>query len=228
MRVGGRPKKPAKYDDEPVAGPVRRCAVSRARRDRDDLIRFVAGPDGTVIPDLALKLPGRGVWVSAEKSAIAEAAKTRAFSMGFKRAVEASTDLADELEKLLVDRAVQALSIVNKAGQVISGFDKVSASLSTRSVSGLVHGADAASDGRNKLDRKYMAIAQEKGQKAQIVDCLTVSQLSLAMGRSNVVHAALTTGGAAVRFFNEARRLQRYRTGYLDTQQLEELHNEAS
>ncbi|MGH1419001.1 MAG: RNA-binding protein [Hyphomicrobiaceae bacterium] len=215
--MGGRQKKPAKFDEEPVVGPIRRCAVTRTRRERDDLIRFVADPVGGVVPDLGLKLPGRGVWVTADRTSVQEASKRRSFAAGLKQPVEVPSDLADKLEALLVNRATSALAMANKAGQVLSGFDKVTTVLETGRVKGLIHGAGAAEGGREKLDRKYMAIARDGGEKAigraRVVDCLTVEQLSLAMGRSNVVHAALITGGAAKRFLAEAERLARYRSG---------------
>ncbi len=215
--MGGRQKKPAKYDEEPVVEPIRRCAVTRARRERDDLIRFVAGPDRSIVPDLGLKLPGRGVWVTADRASVLEATKRCSFAAGLKQSVEAPTDLADQLETLLVNRATSALALANKAGQVLTGFDKVTAALEAGRVKGLIHGAEAADGGREKLDRKYMAIARDGGEKAllrvRVIDSLTVDQLSLAMGRSNVVHAALITGGAAKRFLDEAVRLARYRSG---------------
>ncbi len=215
--MGGRPKKPTRFEDEPVAGPVRRCAVSRTRQERDDLIRFVAGPDGVIVPDLSLKLPGRGVWVTADKTSVAEAAKKRAFASGLKQSVDVPTDLTEMIENLLVNRATNALAMANKAGQVVAGFDKVTATLEAGRTKGLIHSAEAAPGGRDKLDRKFLAIARDSGQKATkfcaIVDCLTVDQLSLAMGRSNVVHAALIIGGAAERFISEAGRLARYRSG---------------
>ena len=122
--------------------------------------------------------------------------------------------MPEKLEILLVNRTVNALSLAKKAGQVISGHDQVSSAVETGGrILALIHGLDAARGGREKLDRKYMAIARETGQKANILDCLTVAQLSLAMGRSNVVHAALILGGASRNFLSEAQRLAHYRIG---------------
>jgi len=194
-------------------GSLRRCIVTRAERPQEDLIRFVAGPDDDIVPDLARRLPGRGVWVTAELAAVESAIKAKAFSKGLKRQVTVSPDLARTVEALILKRALEALSLANKAGLVSSGFEKVEALLDSGRAGVLLHGADAATGGRQKLDRKFRAIQGDKGQEAPIVDWLTVEQLSLAIGQSNVVHAGLTNGGATKRFLSEAERLRRYRTG---------------
>lgn len=211
--VVGRRSKPAKFESEPVADTVRRCAVTRARKDRSDLIRFVADPMGRVVPDLALKLPGRGVWVSANRQAVCDAIQKKAFAAGLKQKVETSEDLVDQIEGLLTKRLAGALSLANKAGLALTGFEKVSNAISAESVVALIHASDAAADGRQKLDRKYAAVAKSCQKPINIIDCLTVSQLSLAIGRSNVVHAALGKGSVADRFLRDAERLDYYRSG---------------
>jgi len=195
-------------------GSLRRCIVTRAERSPDDLIRFVLDPGGTIVPDLARKLPGRGVWVTADKQSVAAAAKTNAFAKSLKRQVTVAADLPLAIETLFVKRVLEALSLANKAGLVTTGFDRVAALLDAGGAAVLVHGSDAASDGRGKLDRKFAAIQRDRGQTAAIVDWLTIEQLSLAIGRSNVVHAGLKQGGATQRFLRGAERLQRYRSGF--------------
>ncbi len=108
---------------------VRMCAVSRKVRPIDELIRFVVSPSGEVVPDLKRKLPGRGLWVSASHRAVAEAVRRNHFSSGFKRDVRAAATLADDTEALLVQSTIDALAIAAKAGQVVSGFGKVEATL---------------------------------------------------------------------------------------------------
>jgi uncharacterized protein len=200
-------------DDAPPAdGALRTCVVTRVERTPDELIRFVVGPDGAVVPDLARRLPGRGVWVTLDTAMVATAVKTKAFSRSMKRQVTASPDLPALIERLLVKRSMEALSIANKAGLVLTGFGKVEAEL-TQSPRALMHATDAASDGCLKLDRKWLAINADRNRTALILVGLTIEQLSLAIGRENVVHACLRHGGAASRFVDALTRTMRYRTG---------------
>ena len=194
-------------------GPLRTCAVTRQQHPVGDLIRFVASPDDVLVPDVACRLPGRGVWVSLDRKAVETAIKTRAFSRGLKRPATAAPELADLVDKLLAQRAVNALSIANKAGCVLTGFSKIDTSIAHNGIIGLVHGCDASDDGVEKLDRRYRAMSRDLGVPAHIVRSFTTEQMSLALGRANVVHAALTMGGAAQHFLFEAERLGKYRTG---------------
>lgn len=191
---------------------LRLCAATRVECSPEDLIRFVVGPDGIIVPDLARRLPGRGVWVTADRASVQRALATNAFAKSLKRKVEAPADLADHLEILLVRRVCDALSLANKAGLIITGFEKIDRRLADRGVAALLHGSDAALDGRDKLDRKFLAIFGPAAA-SRIVAVLTVDQMSLAIGRPNVVHAALNMGGASDRFLAEAGRLTRYRSG---------------
>lgn len=201
-------------DGSEHSGSMRRCAVTRAELAPDDLIRFVVDPGGTIVPDLARKLPGRGVWVRADAATVTAAVKANAFAKSLKRQVAVPADLSQTVETLFVKRVLDALSLANKAGLVTTGFDRVDALLGSGQTAVLVHGSNAAADGRGKLDRKFQAIGREKGQPPAIVDWLTIEQLSLAIGRSNVVHAGLKQGGATQRFLKGAERLQRYRSGF--------------
>jgi hypothetical protein len=202
------------HDEGPeVAGSLRRCVVTRTEREPDDLVRFVVDPSGAVVPDVARKLPGRGVWVTADKVSVAAAVKVNAFAKSLKRQVTAAPDLPERVESLFVRRVLEALSLANKAGLVSTGFEKVEKLLDAGRAAALLHGSDAALDGMRKLDRKFAAIQQDKGQAAPVVDWLTIEQMSLAIGRSNVVHAGLKQGGATNRFLREAERLRRFRSG---------------
>jgi predicted RNA-binding protein YlxR (DUF448 family) len=199
---------------EAAGGQLRLCVATRVERPPEQLIRFVVAPDGTLVADLARRLPGRGVWVTADRTSIAKAAKVNAFARSLKRAVKVPPDIIETTEKLLARRALDALALANKAGLVTTGFAQVEALLAEPRILALVHGADAAPGGREKLDRKYRAIATAAGRDTVIVDWLTIDEISLAIGRLNVVHAGLTNGGAGQRFLGEARRLQRYRSGF--------------
>lgn len=196
-------------------GPLRLCAVTRQSAEPEILIRFVAAPDGEIVPDLACRLPGRGVWVTAERRLVDQAVRQNVFAKSLKRNVKAPEDLGARIEALMLRRTIAALAIANKAGLVTTGFSQVDAALQKGGVVILVHGSDAAAGGREKLDRKHAAIAGSHGRSPQICIELTIEQISLAIGGLNVVHAALNHGGAAAKFATEAGRLKRYRSGLL-------------
>lgn len=201
---------------EPAASGVtghRLCAVTRADVDPDHLIRFVADPDGNVVPDLQRRLPGRGVWISGERSVVARAVAEKAFSKSLKRQVKADPSLADLVDQLLLKRVLDVLSLANKAGLITAGYQQVFAAVEGGQAKALLHGSDAADGGRDKLNRKYLAVTLAKGGKPVVITSLSTEQLSLSIGRSNVVHAALIQGGLTQRFLGEAERLQRYRSG---------------
>jgi uncharacterized protein len=195
------------------SGPLRLCAVSRAQKPPDELIRFVAGPDRAIVPDLARRLPGRGVWVDATREAVAEAVRRKAFARSLKQNVSVPADLPDLVERLLQRRLTEAVSIANKAGLLVAGFAKVEELVEAGRAVALIHAADAAADGAGKLDRKFKALCDLEHASAAIVRELGGAELSLAMGRPNVIHAAAAEGGASRRLIEEARRLRRYRLG---------------
>ncbi|HXN67524.1 MAG TPA: RNA-binding protein [Bradyrhizobium sp.] len=196
---------------------VRMCAVTRQVRPIGELIRFVVAPSGEVVPDLKRKLPGRGLWVSASRQAVAEAVRRHQFGKGFKREVRVAPTLATMTEALLARSAIDALAMAAKAGQVISGFGKVEDALTSRQlqsqVHALIHASDGAVDGIRKLDalvRQNAGINDESNQ-IPVVTALTSEQLDLALGRSNVVHAALLAGPAGKTFLSRSQILVRYR-----------------
>jgi predicted RNA-binding protein YlxR (DUF448 family) len=199
---------------------VRMCAVTRQVRPIDELIRFVVSPQGAVIPDLKRKLPGRGLWVSASHRAVAEASRRNHFGKGFKRDVLTTATLADDTEALLVRAVIEALAMAAKAGQVVSGFSKVEGALEGQGkvrLSALIHACDGAADGIRKLDAVLRQNAgQNTGNGAElpefpVVTALTSEQLDLALGRSNVIHAALLAGPASKTFLSRSQLLVRYR-----------------
>jgi predicted RNA-binding protein YlxR (DUF448 family) len=195
------------------AAAERTCALTRTPLTPDDGLRFVASPDGVIVPDLGRRLPGRGVWLTLSRDAVAEAARKGAFPRSLKRPITVPDGLADLIEQLLIKRAVEALSLANKAGLVTTGFTKVEIAVQKGACAYLLHASDAAADGVEKLDRKFVAgFANDRnGAREYILDSLSSAELSLAIGRSNVVHAALARGGAATKFSQEAERLRRYR-----------------
>jgi uncharacterized protein len=196
---------------------VRMCAVTRQVRPIDELIRFVVAPSGEVVPDLKRKLPGRGLWVTASRPAVAEAVRRHQFGKGFKREVRVAPTLATDTEALLARSAIDALAMAAKAGQVISGFGKVEDALTSRQlqsqVQALIHASDGAMDGIRKLDAlvRQNAGINDESNPIPVVTALTSEQLDLALGRSNVVHAALLAGPASKTFLSRSQILVRYR-----------------
>nr|WP_280948832.1 RNA-binding protein [Methyloligella halotolerans] len=196
---------------ETSSPPVRRCALTRQALEKHELIRFVASPDGEIVPDLKEKLPGRGVWITADHASVAEAAKRNAFARGLKTSVKVPPGLADRLGQMLNEAAISALGLANKAGEVTCGFAKVEEAIRRERVLALVHALDAAEDGCKKLDAKFRARAGEDALPP--IRGFTSEQLSLVLGRTNVIHAALARGGAAKNFIEAANRAMRYFLG---------------
>jgi predicted RNA-binding protein YlxR (DUF448 family) len=173
-------------------------------RPVEEMIRFVIAPNGKAVADLKQNLPGRGVWVTATRSALAQAVKTNAFARGLRREVRLDADLVGRTEQLLESAALDALAIARKAGLVAMGFAKVETALKREAVIALLHAAEAAPDGVKKLDSAVR-------HSQQVIRILTAQQLDLALGRPNVIHAALLAGRASETFMARLRRLERFR-----------------
>ncbi len=191
----------------------RMCVATRTVRPVADLIRFVVGPDGEAVPDLKHKLPGRGVWVTATQSALEDAIKRKAFGRGFKRDVRLPADLVTRTEQLLTRSALEALAIAGKASLVLAGFAKVEAALGHEDVVALLHATEAAADGVRKLD-SAMCRGPHSGS-VPVFRILTTAQLDLALGRPNVIHAAVLAGPSSDTVLARLQRLERFRTGDL-------------
>ena len=196
-------------------GSERFCAATGAVTPVDDMIRFVVAPDGTVVPDLKRRLPGRGVWITATRPALRSALNRKAFARSFKREVRVTPDLVDSTERLLERSALDALAMVNKAGRTVTGFAKVEAALARADrVAALIHASDAADDGVRKLGT---ALRQRPdAEKIAIITTFATSQLDLAFGRANVVHAVLVAGPESEAFLARLARLERFRNGTLN------------
>jgi len=194
---------------------VRQCAATRAHRPTAELIRFVLDPDGAVVPDLKCRLPGRGVWLTCASDVVQAAVDKNQFARAFKCAAKAAPDLADLLDRLLSQVALGYLSLANKAGEVVTGFGKVDELLSRRGaeVICLIHAREAAEHGRRKLDAKYSRVAESGSMDPRILACFTTDELSLALGRGNVVHAAMVRDRVSPKFLQAAARLENYRAG---------------
>ena len=195
----------------------RSCIVTRALLPPDQLIRFVLSPQGVVTPDIRRALPGRGVWVTANKDRVAEASRRKAFARAFKKEVAVPVDLADEVDALLRKDALQALSLANKAGAVTSGFEKTRSALEKGEVLILIEASDGSPEGRRKLvgllrrgaGSSAVSIGDAAVDGPEIIASFTSSELDLALGRPHVIHAALLR--APVGDFALARCLRLHR-----------------
>jgi predicted RNA-binding protein YlxR (DUF448 family) len=195
------------------AARERTCVVTRAVKPVDELIRFVLAPDGAVVPDLKRRLPGRGVWVTASRAAVDDAVRRNGFSRGFKRDVRAAADLPAQVERQLERTALDALGIAHKAGRVAIGFGRTESELAGGPVIAILQAADAAPDGVRKI--AAAAARRETGTNSApipVIAAFTTAQLDLALGRSNVVHAALLAGPASNGFLARCQSLERFRT----------------
>jgi uncharacterized protein len=210
--------RPALLDAD--GSPERTCIVTRAKGLPEDMIRFVVGPGAIVVPDIRRKLPGRGVWVTARAGHVAEAVKRQAFSRGFKTKVVASESLAAEIEALLTKDCLQALSLASKAGQVVSGFAKVEEAIASGAIAGLVHAADCSAEGMRKLGQSLRRRYGDERARPR-VELFRSGQLDLALGRANVIHAALIEGSASEGFLGRCRKLTLYRSGSREAEGLD-------
>ncbi|HEY6257247.1 MAG TPA: RNA-binding protein [Xanthobacteraceae bacterium] len=194
-------------------GSERFCAATGAVRPVADMIRFVVSPDGLAVADLKRRLPGRGIWITATREALHTAIARKVFGRGFKRDVKIAPDMMAATERLLEQSALAALAIAHKAGLVAIGFAKTEAALDRETVAALIHAADAAADGARKLDAALRRGLEGDAGRIAVIDAFTSVQLDLALGRSNVVHAALLAGREGETFLARAMRLARFRTG---------------
>lgn len=193
-------------------GAERFCAVTRAVKPVDELIRFVLAPDGTVVPDLKRKLPGRGIWITASRVVLAEAVKRRVFARGFRRDVKVASDLVERTEALLERAALDALAIAGKAGLAVTGTTRVEHALIDGQAVGVVHASDAAEDGVRKLAAARRRSSAAEAEKIPVIRAFTSAQLDLALAHTNVVHAALLAGSASSTFLARCARLEGFRS----------------
>ena len=180
-------------------GPERKCIATGEVQPRHGLIRFVVGPDGTVVPDIMEKLPGRGIWVSADRAALELAVKKKLFARAAKQPVQVPEDLVAQVETQLASRVVSLLAMARKSGDAVGGFEKVKDWLGKDEAEVLIQASDGSGRGKSKLSTPY---------GGSFIGWLTADELGLAFGRETVIHAALGTGGLSKRVVEEAARLK--------------------
>lgn len=195
----------------PKHEPERTCIVTRATGPSAELMRFVLGPDGDVVPDLKHKLPGRGAWVTPTAAAVSEAVKKRLFARAFKAEAKTSPTLVSEIDVALLRDLAGALALANKAGAVTTGFFKVEAALAGGAAAALIHAKEAADDGRRKLAAALRKQAADTISSIPVYDDLSGADLDVALGRVHVIHAALLAGAGSAGCLQRWRRLRRFR-----------------
>ncbi|MPY68841.1 MAG: RNA-binding protein [Alphaproteobacteria bacterium] len=184
--------------------PERRCIVTRESAPRNRLVRCVVAPDGTVVPDIEGRLPGRGLWLRAERDIVGVACARNVFSRAARAPVRVADDLADRIEDLLLRRCLDLIGLARRAGEAVTGFEKTRAMVESGRAGALVAAADGAEDGRAKL----RAVARG----LPLVELFTADELGAAFGRDRAVHAAVAKGGLLDRLLAETGRLAGFRT----------------
>jgi len=177
----------------------RRCIVTRDTAPRAGLLRFVVSPDGLLVPDLAEKLPGRGMWVSADRATLSEAVDKKLFAKAARTAVDLPDDLVDLVERGMSHRVVHSISLARKAGQAVCGYEKVKGWLIDGRARVLIQASDGSERGKGKLSTP---------EGGRWFGHLSSSELGLAFGRESVIHGALASGGLASRIVEDAEKLK--------------------
>lgn len=186
-------------------GPDRKCIATGEVQPKFGLIRFVAGPDGQLVPDVLGKLPGRGVYVAADRTALETAVKKKLFARSLKQQVTVPDGFIGEVERQLVRRVVDLLSMARKSGGAVAGYEKVKSWLDTEQAEVLLQAVDGSGRGKSKLSTPHFG---------RYVGWLTADELGMAFGRQTVIHAALASGGLGKRVVEEAQRLRGLRETY--------------
>lgn len=200
-------KKPDRGED----GPERRCIVTGESGGKEGLIRFVLDPESRVVPDLAEKLPGRGFWVTATRETVEKAGAKGHFAKAARASAIADPGLADLVERLLARRAADALGLARKAGALEAGFEKVMTAIERGRVAALIEARDGSQDGRRKLEQR-LRVMKEQGilGDVPVLSPLWTDEMGLALGRGNVIHAALIQGRMQAKVLGDLARLARY------------------
>lgn len=180
-------------------GPERKCLATGEIQPKQGLVRFVVGPDAQVVPDVMGKLPGRGVYVVATRAALESAVKKKLFARGFKAQVTVPDGMVDEVERQVLRRTVDLISLARKSGNAVSGYEKVKDWLMKEEARVLIQATDGSGRGKSKLSTPH---------RGKYIGCMTADELGMAFGRETVIHAALGSGGLSQRVVEEAQRLQ--------------------
>lgn len=198
------------------SGPERTCVATGEKGSPEAMLRFALSGEGVVTPDIRHKLPGRGAWTQLSRAAVRRAAAKGAFSRAFRANALAPAALADEVDALLERDALQSLSMAMKAGLVVTGAFKVDSAIAKDNLAALIEASDGAEDGAGKREKALRARFGQAADAIARVNLFTSGQLDLALGKANVIHAALKSGAASAAFLSRAERLRRYRASEAD------------
>jgi uncharacterized protein len=197
----------AEAEGEDMTSPtLRRCIVTRQALEKPAMIRFVLDPEGRVAPDLKEKLPGRGLWVTADREILAQAAAKNAFAKAAKQSAKVPADLVERVAELAKREVADLLGLARKSNHLRAGFEKVQIALQGGRVRVLIAASDGAEDGRGKLARLAASVPNRSG--VEIAAPLTAAELAQALGRDHAVHAAIAESGIAERIIIACRRLR--------------------
>lgn len=205
-------------EDDDLAGydvNGRMCIVTRESGSPDELIRFVAAPDGFIIPDLKRQLPGRGCWVKVDRSLVDKAVAKKTFARALKADVKAADDLGETVDRLLAQQLMQMMNMARKAGQFITGASKVDAAIRAGAAIAVFHSTGAADDGVRKIDqaRKAWHLGMETEEEIPSFRLFSESEMEGVMGQNAFIHAAVLAGQAGEGVVKRAKMLEQYRNG---------------
>lgn len=206
------------YRDD--SGSERTCIVSGAKGAPEAMLRFALAPDGSVVLDIRRKLPGRGVWTRLSAEAVRLAAQKQAFSRAFRVRADAPATLSADVDGLLERDALQSLAMANKAGLVAVGAFKTKSAIGKGDVAALIEAGDGAPDGARKVAQALRTKFGQIAATIPVIDVFSSEHLSLALGKANVIHAALKSGAPTLAFLARVERLRRYRTSEQDPKPL--------
>jgi predicted RNA-binding protein YlxR (DUF448 family) len=201
--IGGSPAAPEAADEEVMTGPLRRCILSREVLPKEALVRFVVGPADELVPDVNGQLPGRGIWIKADRKSVATAVAKHLFAKAAKKRVVVAGDLPDKVEALLVRRALDQLGLARRAGAAVTGAGKVRTWLESGQAGLLLGAVDSGEDGRRKL--------RNLAGDTPVIEVFASAELSGALGGNYVVHVAVAHGAFTDRIRHEAARVAGFR-----------------
>ena len=202
-------------EDDDIPMNDRMCIVTRETGPADGLIRFVAGPDGTVVPDLRRQLPGRGCSVKASRAAVDQAVKKQLFARALKTGVKALPELGAQVDRLLVMQMTGMMNMARKAGQFLSGTMKVDNAVRSGQALAVFHATDAAADGVRKIAqaRKAWMLMMEEPEEIPAFRLLSFDEMRDLMGDNAFIHAVALAGQAGEGVVKRAKLLETYRGG---------------
>lgn len=186
---------------------MRQCALTREKLPQAEMIRFVRGPAGELVPDIAGKLPGRGVWLRADRESVDQAVAKGVFPRALKGPVEVPDGLSDQVEARLLEHCIGLLGLARKSGQVVIGHDQVRAALHKGPPGWLLEASDGSADGRAKVQN----LARALYGTVNVAGALASAELGMAFGRPRVIHACLKPGPLAESWAAVYRRLVGFR-----------------